>query len=245
MSILGLTIDYGPFQFIDAFDAGHICNHSDDHGRYAYNMQPQIAHWNLYCLGQALIPLTADIEATQAVLESYTSAFEQAMEEIFRAKLGLASSEADDAALIERLVELLHANRTDWTIFWRTLSQLRVDASVPGQDAVRDLVVDRVAFNAWTADYRARLAREGNRDAERAARMNRVNPKYVLRNHLAETAIRKARGEGDEEAASRDFSEVDRLLTLLQRPFDEQPEFESYAAFPPDWASNLHLSCSS
>ncbi len=242
MSILGLTIDYGPFQFIDGFSAAHVCNHSDENGRYAYHMQPQIGEWNLYCLGQALIPLIEDVEATQAALETYKDEFAQAMDELFHAKLGLATSEPGDDDLVERLIVLLDRNRTDWTIFWRALSRLRVDASAQRDDApVRDLFVDRAAFDAWAGDYRARLKREKSIDAERAARMNRVNPKYVLRNHLAEIAIRKARGDD----GARDFGEVERLLACLQRPFDEQPGFESYAARPPEWAGGLHLSCSS
>jgi len=242
MSILGLTIDYGPFQFMDAFNAAHICNHSDEHGRYAYNMQPQIGQWNLYCLGQALIPMIGDVEATQAVLETYKQEFAQAMEELFHAKLGLATTQAGDDDLIERLVVLLDQGRVDWTIFWRALAQLRVEAKSSPDDApVRDLFVDRTAFDAWATDYRARLRGEASVDADRAARMKRVNPKYVLRNHLAEIAIRKARGED----GARDFGEVDRLLRLLQRPFDEQPEFNSYAEAPPEWAGSLHLSCSS
>jgi uncharacterized protein YdiU (UPF0061 family) len=119
---------------------------------------------------------------------------------------------------------------------------LRLDAADPAQDApVRDLVIDRTAFDAWAAKYRARLGAEGSDDADRRARMDRVNPKYVLRNHLAETAIRKARGDDGE----RDFGEVTRLLKVLERPFDEQPAFEAYAAEPPDWARALELSCSS
>jgi serine/tyrosine/threonine adenylyltransferase len=242
MSILGLTIDYGPFGFIDGFDAGHICNHSDEHGRYAYNMQPQIGHWNLYALGQALVPLIDDLDATKAAIDTYLDEYTRAIDEVFHAKLGLATTQPDDEALISRLMDLLNANRTDWTRFWRRLSTLRRDAAAPEQDAaVRDLVVDRAAFDDWATAYRARLAQEASVDAERAARMNRVNPKYVLRNHLVEIAIGRARGDD----GPRDFSEVARLLAILSRPFDEQPEHEAYAAEPPDWARSLHLSCSS
>jgi uncharacterized protein YdiU (UPF0061 family) len=248
MSILGQTIDYGPYGFIDGFDAGHVCNHSDEHGRYAYRMQPQIAHWNLYCLGQALVPLTDDVEATQAALGAFEEEFTRAADEIFHAKLGLTTAQESDRTLIESLFTLLHTNRTDWTLFWRRLSQLRLAATDPSDDApVRDLFVERAAFDAWARDYRARLAREASDDAARAARMNRVNPKYVLRNYLAETAIRAASGMADDGSSTgaRDFSEVTRLARVLERPYDEQPEFESYAALPPDWAAHLHLSCSS
>ena len=242
MSILGLTIDYGPFGFMDAFDAGYVCNHSDSHGRYAYNMQPQIAHWNLYALGQALVPLTEDLDATKAAIDTFVDEYTQAIDAVFRAKLGLTTRHADDEAIVNGLIELLNANHTDWPRFWRRLSQLRLDATAPEQDAaVRDLVIDRPAFDTWVATYRARLRAEGSDDHDRRARMDRVNPKYVLRNHLAEVAIRKARGDGGE----RDFSEVNRLLKVLERPYDEQPEFERYADEPPDWARTLELSCSS
>ncbi len=243
MSILGLTIDYGPFGFIDGFDSGHICNHSDDQGRYAYGKQPQVAHWNLYCLGQALLPLTDDVAATQDALETFKNEYAEAFGEVMQTKLGLATSEAGDDDLIERLFELLHVNRADWTLFWRRLAHCSVDADQRRSDvAARDLFADRAAFDAWTVDYRARLRRESSIDAERSARMNRSNPKYVLRNYLAEIAIGKARGDGGEP---RDFAEVERLLRVLSRPFDEQTEHDRYAQLPPDWAGSLSLSCSS
>lgn len=242
MSILGVTIDYGPFGFIDGFDANHICNHSDEQGRYAYNMQPGIAHWNLYCLGQALMPLIQDVEAATARLETYKSEFSAALDDVFHAKLGLATRADEDEGLIERLIQLLHVNRVDWTIFWRRLASLRSESISTDHDApLRDLFPDRAAFDAWAVDYRQRLRRESSHDAERAPRMNRVNPKYVLRNHLAEAAISKARGD----AGARDYGEVERLRRCLEQPFDEQPEFEPYAQLPPEWAASLHLSCSS
>ena len=233
MSILGVTIDYGPFGFMDSFDGGYICNHSDVNGRYAYNMQPQIAHWNLYALGQALVALTEDVDATKAAIDAYLEEYSTVIDAVFRAKLGLATRDPNDESLISGVMELLQATHADWTIFWRALSNLKVD----GSDPVRDLMIDRAAFDQWAERYRARLRSENSVDAERAQQMNRVNPKYILRNHLAETAIRQARGG--------DYSEVARLLKLLERPYDEQPEFELYAQEPPDWAKTLELSCSS
>jgi uncharacterized protein YdiU (UPF0061 family) len=242
MSILGLTIDYGPYGFMDRFAAGHICNHSDQHGRYAYEMQPQIGHWNLYALGQALVPLTDDVDATKAAIDVYLGEYAEAIDAVFHAKLGLATVQAGDDTLITDVIGLLDASRTDWTLFWRALARLPREAAGPAADApVRDLIVDRAAFDAWALRYRARLAAEGSVDADRAARMNRVNPKYVLRNHLAEVAIRRARGDD----GPRDFSEVARLQRILARPYDEQPEHAAYAAEPPDWAQSLELSCSS
>ncbi|MEP6609397.1 MAG: protein adenylyltransferase SelO [Burkholderiaceae bacterium] len=240
MSILGLTIDYGPFGFMDSFDAGYICNHSDVNGRYAYQMQPQIAHWNLYALGQALMALTEDVDATKAAVDSYLAEYSTAIDSIYRAKLGLATEQPDDASLITGVIDLLQAAHTDWTIFWRLLSTVKAQAE-DARDAVRDLMVDRAAFDAWVERYRARLRAEGSIDEERAPRMNSVNPKYILRNHLAETAIRKATAG----AGARDFSEVVRLLTVLERPFDDQPGFDTYAQQPPEWARTLELSCSS
>jgi uncharacterized protein YdiU (UPF0061 family) len=241
MSILGLTIDYGPFGFVDAFDAAFVCNHSDDTGRYAYNQQPQIAYWNLHCLGQALLPLTEDLERTREALQVYESEFARAMEGLFQAKLGLVATLPDDDALTERLIGILHANRVDWTLFWRRLSGLKMDGAAPDDTALRDLFIDRAAFDGWAVEYRARLRAQEGAEATRAERMNRVNPKYVLRNHLAELAIRAARGDD----GAPDFSELRRLLAVLRRPYDEQPESERYAQLPPDWATTLHLSCSS
>jgi serine/tyrosine/threonine adenylyltransferase len=237
MSILGITIDYGPFGFMDAFDGGYICNHSDVNGRYAYNMQPQIAHWNLYALGQALVALTDDVDATKVAIDSYLAEYAQAIDAVFRGKLGLTTERPEDESLIKGVMDLLQATHADWTIFWRSLSTLRID----GSDNVRDMMIDRAAFDEWAGRYRVRLRAEGSNDNERAQRMNRVNPKYILRNHLAEVAIRRARGE----EGARDFGEVARLLKVLQRPYDEQPEFEPYAQQPPDWARTLELSCSS
>lgn len=247
MSILGLTIDYGPFGFMDGFNAHHICNHSDTQGRYSYSRQPQVGYWNLFCLAQALVPLFGAnlpeesraervVEEAQKVLERYKTAFAPALEAKMRAKLGLEAIRDDDDKLANGLFEIMHANRADFTLTFRNLSKVsKADAS---NDApVRDLFLDRAAFDAWAVQYRERLAHESRDDASRAAAMNRVNPKYVLRNHLAEQAIRQAN--------EKDFSEVERLLDVLRRPYDEQPENEAYAGLPPDWASDLEVSCSS
>jgi uncharacterized protein YdiU (UPF0061 family) len=204
-------------------------------------MQPQIGHWNLYALGQALVPLTDDLDATKAAVDTYLDEYSGAIDSVYRSKLGLATTQEGDEELIAGLLQLLQANRTDWTRFWRALARLPRDPVPGGDAAVRDLIVDRAAFDAWAARYRARLIGEGSVDTTRAALMNRVNPKFVLRNHLAETAIRKARGD----EGPRDTTEVARLLDVLSRPYDEQPAHEAYAAEPPDWAQSLHLSCSS
>ncbi len=232
MSILGLTLDYGPFQFLDSYDPAHICNHSDTQGRYAYARQPNIAYWNLFCLGQALLPLIGDQELALAALESYKSVFPAALEARLRAKLGLRQTESDDRGLIEGALRLLATERVDYTIFWRRLCDYTAD----GQAApVRDLFLDRAGFDAWLRQYEARLAREDA--AAAAATMRQANPKFVLRNHLGELAIRQAR--------QKDFSGVAKLLALLEHPYDEHPGHEAEAGFPPDWAASIAISCSS
>lgn len=242
MSILGLTLDYGPFGFMDAFDAGHICNHSDDHGRYSYQSQPQIGHWNLYALGRALAPLIGPAAAVQAAIEeSYAPAFESHFMDLMRAKLGLAQALPGDEDFIGETFGLLQQQHPDYTLFFRQLGRLPAqvdDASRAQADApVRDLLIDRAAGDAWLALWRARLGAEGRPDADRQAAMNTVNPKYILRNWIAESAIRSAR--------TKDFSEVAAVLACLARPFDEQPENERFAAPPPQWATGLSVSCSS
>ncbi len=236
MSILGITIDYGPYGFMEGFDRGHVCNHSDDGGRYAYSMQPRIAHWNLYCLAEALLPLI-EMEDAEAALHEYESDFERNYSALMRAKLGLASEQAGDAALIQDALKLLHDSHADYTTFFRRLGSF--DSSAPADNALlRDLFAEREAFDAWAGRYRSRLALEASADAERKPRMDAVNPKYVLRNYLAETAIRKAADE-------RDYSEIERLMQLLARPYDDQPAMQAYAEPAPQWASALAVSCSS
>jgi uncharacterized protein YdiU (UPF0061 family) len=235
MSILGLTLDYGPFGFLDAFDPGFICNHSDSGGRYAFDQQPDVAAWNITKLAQALVPLMSVETASQAIAE-YPQVFGRAYLERMAAKFGLAPG-SETAKLVMDALQLLAQNRVDYTLFMRRLCDFD---SRPGasNDPLRDLFLDRAAFDDWAARYAAALRQSGSIDADRGAAMKRVNPKYILRNHLAEIAIRRA-------AEHRDYSEVDRLQRLLARPFDEQPEHEAYAAEPPDWARQIEVSCSS
>ena len=234
MSLLGLTIDYGPFGFLDAFDPGHVCNHSDHQGRYAYARQPGVAFWNLHALAQGLLatvdgPAEAAGERLLAALEPYKAEYARAMLQALRAKVGLRAEEPDDQALIDDLLRLMASDRADFTITFRRLAT--------GPAVARDVFVDRNAFDSWALRYEARLAHESSDTAERAVRMNRVNPKYILRNHLAQTAI--------ERAQQGDCNELQRLQSLLERPFDEQPDSESYADPPPAWAEQVEVSCSS
>jgi uncharacterized protein YdiU (UPF0061 family) len=236
MSLLGLTLDYGPFGFLDAFDPGHICNHTDSQGRYAYARQPAVAFWNLHALAQALMPLIGDSDTALAALEPYKAAYADAMLGAWRAKLGLREAHEEDRALADALLGLMAKDKADFSITWRRLA--RFDSAAGADNAlVRDVFIDRAAFDAWASRYAARLQQEGSVGAERAERMNRVNPRFVLRNHLAQTAI--------EQAERGEFAEVTRLLKVLQRPFDEHAGQDADAGFPPTWAAQLEVSCSS
>ena len=236
MSILGLTIDYGPFQFLDGFNPGHICNHSDTQGRYAFNKQPNVAYWNLYCLGQALLPLIGEQELAIAALESYKTVFPVAFDTLMCAKLGILDTTPDSAplnrSLIDDILKLLASERVDYTIFWRRLSHSSAGAD---PQAVRDLFVDQAGIEAWLLRYSFVNSNINRRLA--ADLMLKNNPKFVLRNHLGEQAIQKAK--------LKDFSQVDTLLMLLESPYEEHPDFDEHAGFPPDWASSIEISCSS
>ena len=232
MSILGDTFDYGPYAFMDDFNAGLICNHSDAGGRYAFNRQPEIGFWNCQCLARALLPLM-DEDAVRRALRVYETTYNQAFLQGMGDKLGFEQTSRDDLPLIMDLFRLLHNQHTDYTLFFRRLSEAAVGGAAP----VRDLFPDREAYAAWEQRYQARLATEKRLPEERAAAMRAVNPKYILRNYLAQNAI--------EKAETGDFSEVERLLDILRHPYDEQPAYEAYAKLPPDWGKHLEISCSS
>ena len=234
MSILGITLDYGPFGFLDHYEHGFVCNHSDHQGRYAFDQQPDIGGWNLACLAQALTPLMP-VEAARDALNAYGAEFTRHYVDLMGRKLGLQQPGEQDLDLITGLLDLLHENRVDYTLFFRALGDFRPGEANAG---LRDHFLDRPGFDAWASRYAARLRAQGTSDAERKARMDAVNPKYILRNYLAQIAIDKA-------VTQRDFSEIDRLLAILRRPFDEQPENAAYAAPPPDCASRIQVSCSS
>lgn len=235
MSILGLTIDYGPFGFMDAYDPRYIPNHTDRGGRYSYGQQPAVGLWNLSRLAEALLPLI-DQEAAVEALHEYEPAFLDEYMTRFRAKLGFAAERDNDSDLLDTLFTLMAANGMDFTRFWRLLGAFSVDDD-PTADPLAGWFLDVAGWKMWADRYRARLRAEGSVDAERRVRMDAVNPKYVLRNWLAEQAIRMAH-EGD-------YSEIERLRVLLRDPFTEQPEMERYAEPPPEWGRGLVVSCSS
>jgi len=241
MSVLGMTLDYGPFGFLDNYDPSFICNHSDRHGRYAFRNQPDIGYFNLRCLAQALTPLVPD-EAIKGGLDTYETLYAEHYAELMQAKLGLSGSRPGDERLIRDLLELMRGSAADYTNVFRSLCDFQQAPEVKNEQ-LRDLFVDRDAFESWAARYKERLhaegsSSEGSRDTERAVRMRQVNPKYVLRNYLAHEAIRMA-------TEQKDFSEIERLRLLLRDPFAEQPEMDRYAVPPPDWGKHLIVSCSS
>ena len=235
MSILGLTLDYGPFGFMETFDPGYICNHSDPQGRYAYDQQPQVGLWNLACLAHALSKLV-DEPMRDEIMESYAPTYYQHYLNMMAGKLGLTNPSMADFPLIEAWFELLQRNQMDFTLSFRKLGDFKT-APDADNSRIRDQFVDREAFDVWAQDYRARLSNENSDDQARKVSMDAVNPKYVLRNYLAQQAI--------EQAERGDYSEIDRLLALFSKPFDEQPEMERYAEPPPESARHIVVSCSS
>lgn len=241
MSVLGLTLDYGPFGFMDGFEPGWICNHTDEAGRYAYNQQPTVGLWNLGRFVQAILPLLSDdpetaVEVGKGLLDDYRGHYDRAYQARMRAKLGLSDARDGDADLIEGLLKCMAADGADFTRTFRALSDVSADPEATAAPFA-DEFVDRDAATRWLADWRARLGATGADDAPRRRRMRLTNPRYVLRNYLAQHAI--------ERAQAGDYSEIERLHAILRRPFDEQPEHADYARLPPDWARGLVLSCSS
>jgi len=236
MSILGLTLDYGPFGFLDSYDPGHICNHTDHKGRYAFSCQPSVAFWNLHALAQALMPLIGNRDEALDAIEIYKPFYAEAMRRQLRTKFGFTTTEAGDAGLIDWLFKQMAYEKTDHTILFRRLSRFSTAEGVDNSE-VMGLFKDRKFSEIWAKAYGDRLRSESSDDAVRSEAMNRVNPSIVLRNHLAEAAIRQAQ--------AGDFSEVQRLVTALQNPFDTSHDSSTDAGFPPDWAQGIEVSCSS
>lgn len=239
MSILGLTLDYGPFGFMEAFDPGHICNHSDSWGRYAFDQQPAVVHWNLYALGQSLMPLIGSVENTQAAIEdNYWSEYESTYLSLMRRKLGLHTPHDNDLALVKALLECMALQHADYPRVFRALSELPVAAGDDRADSpFLDEFIDRLTASSWLAEWRSRLAQSSLPDADRQAQMRAINPRYVLRNWMAEEAI---------QAAERhDLQPLYDLLQCLSRPFDDQPHRARWASPAPDGAGHVTVSCSS
>jgi len=240
MSILGLTLDYGPYGFLDAYEPGFICNHSDHQGRYAFDQQPNIGLFNLSCLAQALLPIIdpepeQSVEYAKAALGEYHNRYIGHYADYMRKKLGFIQTSIDDQVLCQNLLTLMAEDKVDYTIFFRTLSHFSANDTKP---ALRDLFIQREKFDQWADLYKTRLQQETISEQQRWNNMKKSNPKYILRNYMSEVAIRNAED-------NHDYSEIDRLLDLLKKPFDEQKANSHYAGLPPDWADGISVSCSS
>jgi len=236
MSILGLTIDYGPFGFLEAYDPGFICNHSDHQGRYAYDQQPQIGLFNCSCLAQALLPLL-DVEQAKTSLQTYQELYTSYADKLMVEKMGFEETNETNLGFVDDLLKLMQQSRADFTRVFRELGNVDSNSSEP-HTTLRDMFTDRESFDHWLNDYRAQLRLTNNDDDSRRQTMMACNPKYILRNYLAQVAIEKAEKE-------KDYSEIEKLMIVLSNPFDEHEAYEDFAKAPPDWADNLSVSCSS
>jgi len=250
MSILGLTIDYGPYGWLEGYDFGWTPNTTDrQNKRYRYGNQPHIGLWNLYQLANALYPLIEETTPLEDILESYKTNYEQQSQQMMRSKLGLEKEKKSDDDLIMSLHRNLQASETDMTIFFRNLCQFKrahpengiqiIQEAFYEPKAIQDKLLDQ--WNQWFQDYANRLKDEALSYDQRKEQMNKVNPKYVLRNYMAQLAIDKA--------DNGDYSLIEEFYQLLKKPYDEQPNLEQWFAKRPEWARHKvgcsMLSCSS
>ncbi len=231
MSIAGLTIDYGPYAFLDEYDHDYICNHTDQGGRYSFGNQPQVGHWNLAMLMNALSPLI-NVDNMKEVLKNYGKIFNKTHMQILRDKLGLQIHHSKDKELLSSLFDFLQNQRIDYTYFFRTLSHYDGDRT-----KILSLCKLEKPLQEWLDIYDARLNLETRSVKQRLKAMQKINPKYVLKNYMLQIAI--------EKAENGDFSGVDDLMVLAKAPFDEHMEFEHYSKETANEHKNLKLSCSS
>jgi protein adenylyltransferase len=250
MSILGLTIDYGPYGWLEDFDFGWTPNTTDrQNKRYRFGNQPNIGLWNLLQLANALYPLVEEPEHFETILNQYKTDFETKSLQMMRSKLGLIIQDKSDARLIADLEECLMLSETDMTIFFRLLANYKQGQSENAIDCIEDSfykpneIKDAILnqWKNWFKNYDQRLQIETTSNDERCKLMNAVNPKYVLRNYMAQLAI--------DDADKGDYILIDELFNLLKKPYDDQPEHEKWFAKRPEWARHKvgcsMLSCSS
>lgn len=251
MSILGQTIDYGPYGWLEGYDLGWTPNTTDaQFKRYRYGNQGYIGLWNLFQLANALYPLIEEAEPLQEILNEYNAIYEEKYLAMKKSKLGLTASKKDDKELVGRLEETLQLSETDMTIFYRNLSNISSEDSFDiAFDKVKDAFYTpneisgeiKTHWKDWFDRYLIRLQEEPLSDIERKQQMDLVNPKYVLRNYMAQLAIDKA-DKGN-------YSLIEEFYQLLKKPYDEQPKYQQWFAKRPEWARHKvgcsMLSCSS
>jgi uncharacterized protein YdiU (UPF0061 family) len=254
MSILGLTIDYGPYGWLEGYDLDWTPNTTDKQNkRYRFGNQPNIGLWNLLQLANALYPLIEDAKALEDILNTYNEKFHQEYEIMMKSKLGITINDATDKALIKELEAVLHLSETDMTLFYRNLSNVSKHTVITNDNTFLAPVMDSFykteeisgailePWRKWFESYINRLQKEHISDSERKLAMNAVNPKYVLRNYMAQLAI--------DAADKDDYSLIDELYTMLKLPYDEQEKYEKWFVKRPEWARNKvgcsMLSCSS
>ena len=228
MSILGETFDYGPYGFMEDYLPSYVCNHSDHQGRYAFKNQPYIGLWNCSALGHALSSLISE-ETQGEILKTYELIFQNKLAELYRKKLGLTKSHNEDAQLIQGLLDIMESEKLDYTNTFRNLSQ-----------AVTSVKTNELNSNvsmSWIKSYQERHNKESIPIAKKILLMNENNPKYVLRNYMAQEVI--------EAAESSDFSALETLIEVITSPYDELEQYKHFANRSPDWAKNLEISCSS
>jgi uncharacterized protein YdiU (UPF0061 family) len=248
MSILGLTIDFGPYGWLEGFDLGWTPNTTDrQHKRYRYGNQPNMGLWNLYQLANAIYPIIEEVEPLEAILDQYKNDFEQQSFAMMKSKLGLFTSDENDIILIQNLEDTLQLTETDMTIFFRSLSNFSNEKS--GFHLIEKAFYELEDFSDtikmkwinWFEKYSERLQKETTSSEERKEKMDAVNPKYVLRNYMSQLAI--------DAADKGDYSLINELFQLLKKPYDEQPKNEKWFSKRPEWARNKvgcsMLSCSS
>ena len=231
MSIHGLTIDYGPYAFLDTYDRQNICNHTDAYGRYSFGNQPAVAEWNLRALMAALSPIIPLARMEEAIA-GYGSIYSEHFIVLMRQKLGLEVAEETDSELIKHLLGTLQSLQVDYTCFFRTLSRYEGDRT-----ALLELCLYHTPMHEWLETYDARLAKESLSTAERHKRMLACNPKYVLKNYMLQEAI--------DDAVKGEYAKVDALFRIACDPYAEHPDYEAWAGETPEEHRNTKLSCSS
>lgn len=245
-SLLSITIDYGPFGFMEEYNPRFVPNTSDDEGRYSYENQPDVGNFNLEKLGDALKPVlkSSQVKQLQYILEGYKRIYKDKFMELFRRKLGLLTIDEDDENLVAVFLKIMEDTKADFTMSFRELGEIdpREMSStnkVPQKYWAMASMADHEWFRNWVDKYKIRLKQEETDEATRQTLMNKTNPRYILRNWMAQEAI--------ERANNNDFSGVQELLRVLEHPTDWDPEAEraGYASRPPEWSKSLRVSCSS